>query len=197
MTTKSSKKSHAPGLFFKEGLKKFVTNGSFVPSSKYLGKMILKHVEMKPSVVIVELGAGTGAFTNMILSKMPKDGRLVIFEINPTLAKHLRNIIVDQRSIVIEADAVGMVGHLKSLNIINPDYIISGIPIGNMSPSARRSLLLAIGESLGKDGLYIQFQYFLISLIPIRKIFHTKILGYEYRNIPPAFVYGCRKKIAR
>lgn len=156
--------------------------------------MILKHVEMKPGVIIVELGAGTGAFTNTILSKMPKDGRLIIFEINPTLAEHLRRSIIDPRAVVLEADAVDIVGNLKNLNVTNPDYIISGIPIGTMSPLSRKSLLLAIHESLSKNGLFIQFQYFLASLIPIRKIFHTKIIGYEYRNIPPAFVYSCRRK---
>jgi phospholipid N-methyltransferase len=195
MTKNSSKKSHAPGLFFKEGLKKFGTNGSFVPSSKYLGKMILKHVDMKPKVIIVELGAGTGAFTNMILSKMPKDGRLIIFEINSTLAKHLCSSIIDPRAIVLEVDAVEMVRYLKKLNITNPDYIISGIPIGTMSAPDRGYLLQAINESLGDDGLFIQFQYFLASLIPLRRIFKTKIIGYEYRNIPPAFVYGCRKRV--
>jgi len=195
MIAKSSKKSHASSLFFKQGLKRFITNGSFVPSSKYLSKMILKQVEMKSKVIIVELGAGTGVFTNMILSNMPEDGKLVIFEINPILAEHLRNNIKDKRSIVIEADAVNMAIHLKKMNINKPDYIISGIPIGNMSSVARKNLLLAIHESLGKDSLFIQFQYFLSSLISVRRIFHTKIIGYEYRNLPPAFVYSCRKKV--
>lgn len=172
-------------------------NGSLVPSSKYLGKMMLKCVEMKQGVFIIELGAGTGAFTNMILSRMPKSGRLVIFEINPILADYLRRRIVDSRVTIIEADAVDMVNHLKKLKLNKPDYIISGIPIGNMKSSVRRSLLSAIHESLKEDGLFIQFQYFLSSLVPIRKFFHTKIIGYEYRNLPPAFVYSCQKRAVR
>ncbi|OHA16995.1 MAG: hypothetical protein A3C79_01800 [Candidatus Taylorbacteria bacterium RIFCSPHIGHO2_02_FULL_45_28] len=188
-------KTHAPGLFFREGIKKFIKNGSLVPSSKYLGKMMLKSVEMKQGVFIVELGAGTGTFTKMILSEMPKSGRLVVFEINPILAEYLRWQIVDPRIMIIEADAVDMVSHLSNLNTNKPNYIISGILIGNMRPSLRKSLLSAVHETLAEDGLFIQFQYFLASLVAIRKFFHTKIIGYEYRNIPPAFVYSCSKKI--
>lgn len=157
--------------------------------------MMLKRVEMKPGVIIVELGAGTGAFTRMILERLPADGRLVIFEINPVLAGHLRRNIIDSRVVILEADAVLIVDELRELNISKPDYIISGIPIGNMKPSSRLLLLSAIHDSLDENGMYIQFQYFLASLVAIRKLFHTKIIGYEYRNFPPAFVYNCRKKV--
>lgn len=192
---KTKPKPHPAALFFKQGIKKFVTNGSLFPSSKYLSEKILKHVRMKEKVFIVELGAGTGVFTNKILSKMPKSGKLVVFEINPILADYLRRRIIDPRITIIEADAVEIVNRLKNLNLRKPDYIISGIPIGNMTRPARRSLLLAVREALADNGLFLQFQYFLVSLIPINKIFETKIIGYEYRNLPPAFIYGCRKKI--
>ncbi|MEK7609678.1 MAG: rRNA adenine N-6-methyltransferase family protein [Patescibacteria group bacterium] len=195
MTTKFSKKPHALGLFFREGIKRFKVHGSLLPSSRYLSRKILKQVEMREGIFIVELGAGTGAFTNMILSEMPKTGKLVIFEINPILVKHLRDSIIDSRVIIIEADAVDIAGHLRNLNLTKPDYIISGIPIGNFSKSMRNSLLMAIHGSLSDTGLFIQFQYFLSSLISVKKLFDAKIIGYECRNLPPAFIYGCRKKV--
>ena len=152
---------------------------------------------MKNGVFIVELGAGTGAFTDMIVSRLPEDSRLVVLEINPAMAAHLRDRITDPRVSIIEGDAAQLSRHLERLSLGTPDYIISGIPLGNFSRSTRQAILAAINQVMDERSLYIQFQYFLASLKHIRSIFDAKILSYEYRNMPPAFVYGCRKKKAR
>ena len=187
-------KSKGIKIFFTQSLRKFIKNGSLIPSSKYLGNMMLKNVIMRPNVIVAELGAGTGAFTNMILSKMPKNGKLLVFEINPVLVKHIQIKIVDPRVTIIKDDAINIKTHLQKIQVKKPDYIISSIPIGNMTRTARKLLLLTIYDCLNDNGLFIQFQYFLASLLPVRKIFKTSIVGYEYRNMPPAFVYNCRKK---
>ncbi len=197
MITLHNHKTHARGLFLKEGLKKLKTHGSLFPSSKYLGKRMLQHVTMSDGVCIVELGAGTGAFTEMIISRLPERSRLVVLEINPAMAKHLRERITDSRVIIIEGNATDLSFHLAQNGLEKPDYIISGLPLGNFSHALRESILVAIHESLSDRGLYIQFQYFLASLKHIRSMFDTKVLSYEYRNLPPAFVYGCKKKVHR
>lgn len=149
---------------------------------------------MKEGILIVELGAGTGAFTDMIISRLPRDARLVVLEINPTMADHLRERINDPRVDIIEGDAAYLPVYLEKMSLGRADYVISGIPLGNFSRTMRQAILSAIDEVLDDDGLYVQFQYFLASLTHIRSVFDTKVLSYEYRNMPPAFVYGCRKK---
>jgi len=191
------KKLHAFSLFFKEGIKGFKIHGSLLPSSKYLGESILRQVKMIDGVFIVELGAGTGAFTRMIISRMPENARLIVFEINPIMVGHLRQHIIDQRVTIIDDDAVKMREYLKRFGRRQPDYIISGIPIGNYSKSARDTLLTTIHDSMGEHSLFLQFQYLLASLVPIKKVFDARIVSYEYRNIPPAFIYGCRKKVKK
>ena len=179
-----------------EALTKWKTQGSFFPSSKFLCRRMLQPLVMRKNIVIVELGAGTGAFTSEIVRRLPKDGKLLVFEINKKQADFLRALIADSRVEIIEDDAKNISFHLKRLNLIKADYVISGLPLGNFSKIKKIEILKAIVDNLKDDGIYIQFQYFLQSLLFITKYFNIKILCYELRNIPPAFVYECRKKCA-
>jgi phospholipid N-methyltransferase len=149
---------------------------------------------MKEDILIVELGAGTGAFTKQILSRLPATGMILAFEINHQLAEHLRMTILDRRFTVIEDDATLIGEYLSRLSPRRADCIVSGLPLGDFTRAKRQRLLSAIRTSLDDDGLYIQFQYLLASLLHIRTMFDARIVGYELRNIPPAFLYECRKR---
>jgi phospholipid N-methyltransferase len=149
---------------------------------------------MRKGVVIVELGAGTGVFTRNLLERLPSDGRLIVFEINHVLAEYLRRTINDPRVLIIEDDAVKLPELLNEKIGSKADYVVSGLPLGDFGYVKRQELLLAIKESLSDRGQYIQFQYFLASLMHIKKLFKVKIIGYEIRNVPPAFLYSCIKK---
>jgi phospholipid N-methyltransferase len=180
-------------LFFKEALKDFITQGSLFPSSPFLAKKMLQPLVLKKGVRVVELGAGGGAFTLELLSRMPADSQLIVFELNPAFAQHLRKIIKDSRVMIIEDDARRLGHHLEQLHIHKADYILSGLPIGNFNRAMRQEILLAIHDNLSDTGRYVQFQYFLANWRHIKSIFDTKVIGYEIRNVPPAFVYECKK----
>lgn len=179
------------GIFFKESIKGFKTNGAFFPSSKFLGEKMLEQINFEPKICVVELGGGTGAFTKQIIDKLPPDGRLIVFEINPSLAKFLRNSFPDSRVTILEADAGNISENLNKIGIDKVKYIVSGLPLGNFRKNEKEKILISIKDSLQEGGLYIQFQYLLASYLHIKKFFKIKIVGYEYRNIPPAFVYRC------
>jgi phospholipid N-methyltransferase len=181
--------------FFKEALGGIVSHGAVMPSTSFLAKDMLRPVDMKKGVVIVELGAGTGSFTKEILKRLPSDGKLVVLELNPILASHLKARIVDPRVIIVEGDAGKLGSYLKSFGYDRVDYIISGLPIGNFRRVVRERILSEINNNLSDTGRYIQFQYFLASWRHVRSVFDAKIIAYEVRNVPPAFVYECKKRI--
>lgn len=181
-------------LFIKESFKTFKTQGSLVPSSKFLSRQILKPIKTINGMVVVELGAGTGVFTKEIISQLSANGTLVVIEINHKLIEYLKETATDKRVIIIEGSAENLSEHLKKLNLKKADYIISGIPFGNLSYKTVHKILTEINYSLSDNGVYIQFQYLLTDWLHIRKIFKTIIAGYELRNFPPAFLYHCRKK---
>jgi len=180
-------------LFFKEALKGFIVQGSLFPSSPFLTQQMLESVIMKKRVRIVELGAGQGVFTRELLSRLPADGQLIVFELNPVFAQHLRKIYNDSRVFIIEDDALRLNDHLKKIHIDTVDYVVSGLPIGNFTYVLRQGILTEIHQALSDTGQYIQFQYFLASLRHVRRLFSVRIIGYEVRNIPPAFIYVCKK----
>lgn len=182
------------GLFLKHGLKEFKTHGALFPSSRFLGERMLSQVQMKEGICIIELGAGTGAFTRQIIELLPSSGRLIVFEINPSLVQYLKSIIRDPRVYIIEGDAKHIEQYIRPLSVGPIDYVISGLPLGNFSKKDTQEILLSISNSLGQNGVYLQFQYLMASYFRIRKMFKTKIVGYEYRNMPPAFVYRCMNK---
>ena len=188
-----STKTRASLLFLKEGVKKLHIQGSLLPSSKYLGRRIVRRIPMKEKMLIVELGAGTGVFTEIILAKMPKNGILLAFETNHILAEHLRRNLNDPRLIIIEDDAAKLAKHLSEKALPLADCVVSGLPFGDFSRTKRQQLLSAIREGLHENGKYLQFQYLPLSLAHIKEMFKAKVIGYELRNFPPAFLYECRK----
>lgn len=181
-------------LFFKEALKRFRTHGSLLPSSRFLAKRVLRCIPRLEAPLLIELGAGTGALTKGIVQTLPKKGRLVIVEVNSTLAGHLKRSFDDPRVTVIEADARELPELMRRRGLPKADCIVSGLPLGDFGREEREGILMAISESLASQGSYIQFQYFLSSLAHIRQKFSVKIAGFELLNIPPAFLYTCRKK---
>ncbi len=175
-------------------MKKIHIQGSLLPSSKYLGGRIVKRIPMRDGILIVELGAGTGAFTEMILKQMPKKGTLLAFETNHVLAEHLRKTLIDKRLVIIEDDAALLPKHLAARSLPLADCIVSGLPFGDFSRTKRQQLLNAIRDGLRDNGKYLQFQYLPVSLPHIKQMFEAHVIGFELRNFPPAFLYECRKR---
>ena len=63
--------------------------GSVVPSSKFLSRKMLDHLNFKSAKLVVELGPGTGVFTERIIEKLGKDCTLLIIELNDKFYKDL------------------------------------------------------------------------------------------------------------
>jgi phosphatidylethanolamine/phosphatidyl-N-methylethanolamine N-methyltransferase len=154
---------------------------------------MLEPIDFKKAKVVVELGAGSGAFTKELLSQMSPDTHLLSFEINPEFCKILRSTISDERFILIEDSAAALPEHLEKLGFGQADYIISGIPFVTLPTELVHEIVIASRKSLKKNGLFIQFHYSSL----IQKMYHEFFGNVEVRlvplNIPPAFVMICRK----
>jgi len=74
-----------------------------------------------------------------------------------------------------------------------PDFILSGIPLGNLPKQAALALIDSINQTLARGGLYIQFQYSLLDRKKVKNTFsHLRTVPVPL-NIPPAFVYYAEK----
>ena len=78
-------------LFFRRWLANPLQMGSVIPSSPALCRRIAALVERKPDEVVVELGAGTGVVSRALLAAGVPAEKLVVVEIVPEMAEHLRD----------------------------------------------------------------------------------------------------------
>jgi phosphatidylethanolamine/phosphatidyl-N-methylethanolamine N-methyltransferase len=175
--------------FFKE--KRMV--GALAPSSKFLAKKMLKHVNFSEAKLIVEFGPGNGVFTKKILEKMLPSAKLIVYELNETFFQKLVDEITDKRVILINGSADSVYDYVQANQLGEVDYVISSLPLANFPKALIESILNASDKVLKPEGKYIQFQYTLTQRRHLKKVFKNMSLNFALFNLPPAFVYTCSR----
>lgn len=173
--------------FFLEGIKNIKTTGTITRSSRFICKEMIKPVNFKEAMCIVELGAGDGVITRHILKEMRPDAKLISFEILPHLVEELREIN-DDRLIVADESAEEITKYLKQIGREQADYIISALPFVSLPEDLGERVMKECHKCLKEGGLYIQLHYSLIKKKVYKKVFGNVDVNFEPLNIPPAFV---------
>lgn len=169
------------------------TSGTITPSSRFLAKKMLSDIDFAKADVLVELGPGNGAITRKILDRMHKDAVLICFEINNIFYQQLKKIDNPQL-VVLNASAENVVEELQKLGHTKSCHIISSLPLSIIPDGVSDKILRNSFSSLEVDGTFIQYQYSLTYFKKLKKVFKESIsLGFEVLNVPPAFIYKCKK----
>lgn len=164
--------------------------GALSPSTRFLGEKMIANVDFDKSKVLVELGPGTGVFTDLIIDRMATDAKLLVFELNDLFYKNLSERINDPRVQIIH-DSAEYIN--KYLTNGDADVVISSLPLMMFNEELRYSVVKASYESLKKTGKYIQFQYSLQSRKLLEATYKQVNIKFTMKNFPPAFVYTCLK----
>ncbi len=177
-------------MFFR----KFVQHGtkiaSFAPSSKYLARKICKGIDYDAAKCIVELGAGTGPVTEVLLSHVKPHTRLLVVERDPDFCRRLRDRFPDAE--IVEGDAAKIGDLLRERGIRQVDHVVSGLPLPSFPAELRAAVLASVAECLAPGGTFRQ-----LTVTPLvywklyRGYFDTVRFKFEARNLPPAGVYIC------
>ncbi|MFT6699385.1 MAG: phospholipid N-methyltransferase [Porticoccaceae bacterium] len=179
--------------FFKEALKNLKTLGTVTPSSRFLSKRMLREIDFSKADVIVELGPGNGAITKYITENLSPTARLICFEINDNFYSQLKEQKHPQL-IVLNISAEKIVDELKRLNINKVDCIISSLPLTIIPEEVSSEILEKSFDVLEDNGTFVQYQYSLTYFKKLKRVFKESILlEFEPLNIPPAFIYRCKK----
>ena len=168
--------------------------GSVRPSSRFLAKKMLQNINFDQDKILVELGPGTGVFTFEIIDKMHRDAKLLVFELNKTFIRNLKKQIKDDRVILINDSAEKINYYLNFYNLEKADIIISSLPLSNFDIDLKKNIVENSNEALKDTGLFIQFQYSLSSKEFFKSIFRQISISFTFLNLPPAFIYSCKKK---
>lgn len=171
------------------------TVGSVWPSSLTLARQVVDSCDIQPGDTVVELGPGTGAFTELVLSRMKGRGRFIGVEINRSNAAVLRQRFPGCEIIHDSAENLP-----RYLGRGGARCIISGLAWGNMLPRMQNRILAAILRALAPGGQLVGFGYVHAAWYPTTRRFRRRLLErfarvkttpVIWKNLPPAFVYQC------
>ncbi len=167
---------------------------AIAPSSKYVIKNMMKHVDFKDVKCIVEYGPGIGTITIPMLRNLNEGAKLLCVESNGKFCEFLKSSIDDSRLIVINDTAENIDYHLERLGIKDVDYVFSGIPFSLIKRKNKETIIKKTKDSLKKGGKFIVYQQYNSHLGKYLKAHFNKVLKkFELRNIPPTAIFMCEK----
>jgi len=156
---------------------------------------------------VVELGAGTGAITRVLLETLPPQATLLAFEINPEFISYLQKSFPDPRLVLLNARAEDMGHELRRLGHNRIDAVVSSLSLRFMPDHQQRILQDILAPFMDEKSVYTQYQYVHGVRLEKGKILRHSSLPFlrEYfgsihcrtiwRNLPPARVFTCRDRL--
>jgi phosphatidylethanolamine/phosphatidyl-N-methylethanolamine N-methyltransferase len=177
--------------FIKQFFREFSMVGAMFPSSRFLANKMLNHLPLKQSKVIVELGPGTGVFTERILRDMGKDAHLIVVELNDAFFLQLKQKFQHERCHLVHGSATDIKEILKNLGFDSADLIISSLPLAMIPKEISQKILKESVETLTPGGKYVQYQYSIHSMNALKAQFKQVKLNFTPLNLPPAFIFTC------
>jgi len=150
-------------MFLQQLRNEVVTTGALTPSSRFLANAITSEFakrKRKPSVIL-EVRPGTGVFTKKITSYLQVNDEFHICEINPSFAKHLKELV--QQDPLFEPYKDKIFIHVMPVQEIDKhlkfDYIISSLPMNNFPVQVVKDIQIYYKNALKEQGTLSYFEY--------------------------------------
>jgi phosphatidylethanolamine/phosphatidyl-N-methylethanolamine N-methyltransferase len=175
------------GLFFRRWMANPLQMGSIVPSSAALCRRIVAQTKVAPDEVVLELGAGTGVISKALLENGLAPERLLVVEIVPDMANHLRQTLPGTQIVEGDARRLGQLIPTEFHGKIGT--VIVGIPLVLLPVPEQRRFIDAI-EAVAPGRGFILYSYCVTSPLPWKK--HglvPKREAWTPLNFPPASVW--------
>src|SRR5688572_22058510 len=128
--------------------------GAIWPSSARLSRAVVGACDFTPSDTIVELGPGTGNFTQLLSERLDASGRLVALELSETNVAVLRHRFPRGEIIFDSAECL-----TKYVKPQSARCVVSGLAWGNMLPALQDRIMRAVVDSLSPGGQFVAFAY--------------------------------------
>ena len=190
MTTQDERPLANKSLFFQRWLRNPLQMGSIVPSSRALCRRIAAAVQRDEDQLVLELGAGTGVVTRAMLEAGVPAERLVVVEIIPDMADHLREALPGVH--VLTGDAFDLPAALPAWMAGRIGTAICGIPLV-LLPLERQKAFVAAVEAVAPGKGFLLYTYCATSPLPYRKLgLRAERLAFTPLNFPPASVWRYR-----
>ncbi|HNV82931.1 MAG TPA: methyltransferase domain-containing protein [Arenimonas sp.] len=186
--------------FFRQWLKNPMGVAAISPSSPQLARQMMAELSDDTQRVI-ELGGGTGVFTQALLEFGIKPVDLLVLELNEELHQHLQKRFPEAH--VVCGDAREIFNLAKPLGFAEKksDAIVSGLGFLSMPRQSQLDIVSAAFDCLKSDGRFVQFTYGPANPIA-REVLETLGLSsrrasFTWWNVPPATVYVYNRRVSR
>jgi phosphatidylethanolamine/phosphatidyl-N-methylethanolamine N-methyltransferase len=179
--------------FLAAWLKNPLKIASIVPSGRPLAQSITSEIDRRVGGVI-ELGPGTGVFTDALLERGVVESDLVLVEEDASFTRMLKQRYPTANIVNINASKIGG----QALGNRTFRVTVSGLPLLSMTPRAVLAILLSTFRLMGSNGRFYQFTYGPLCPIPRRILDRLGLkavrIGWTPLNMPPAAVYRITKR---
>ena len=154
-------------LFFRRWLANPLQMGSVIPSSATFSRLIAERVQFGADEVVVELGAGTGTITRALLRAGVPAEKLVVVEIVPEMAQHLRQIFPGVQ--VICGDGFELPRVLEQAGAGRVGDVVCGIPLVMLPFPTQQKVVGAMLAASPVRG-FLHLSYCITSPLPSAKL---------------------------
>ncbi|MGR9424292.1 class I SAM-dependent methyltransferase [Rhizobium leguminosarum] len=184
-------------LFFRAWLSAPLRVASVTPSGRAFSSLITTEISADTGTVI-ELGPGTGVFTEALLHRGVSEENLVLVEYGSEFASQLSDRFPAAKTVQMDA------AHLRKLPIhasAPVGAVVSGLPLLSMPLRKVHAILEGAFAHLRHDGAFYQFIYG--PRCPIARPLLDRLglkathVGWTFANIPPAAVYRITRRRPR
>jgi phosphatidylethanolamine/phosphatidyl-N-methylethanolamine N-methyltransferase len=176
-----------PGMFFRRWLANPLQMGSIIPSSDALCRRVVRHTRRAANEAVLELGAGTGVVSRALLEGGVPAERLIVVEIVPEMAEHLRSVLPGV--LVIEGDARLLPSLLARHWHGRISSVVCGIPLVLLPTAEQRRFIDAI-EAVAPGRGFLHYSYCVTSPLSGRRLrLAARREAWTPLNFPPASVW--------
>ena len=187
--------------FFRQWLKNPLTTAAISPSSRQLARQMM-HQLPKHTRRVIELGGGTGVFTQALLDHGIAPSDLMVLELNEELHQHLQQ---EFPAVTVVCGDAGNLGEIANdhgfVDEQRADAVISGLGLLSMPRQTQQAILSAAFSCLQPEGRFVQFTYGPANPVMREVIEALELTGrrasFTWWNVPPATVYVYQRRIAR
>ena len=168
---------------------------------------MLEGLPIASASTVVELGAGTGAITRVLLERLPRHATLLAFEINPELVHCMKESFSDPRLVLLNTGAENLGRELRRRGYRRVDAVVSSLSLRFMPDDRQRILLETLDPFMDERSVFAQYQYVHglrfengraqrhSSLPFLSQYFDSIQCRTIWRNLPPARVFTCLRKV--
>lgn len=181
--------------FLRDVARRPLEMGAIYPSSASLARAMVDAAAIEPGHVVLELGAGSGAFTSEVVTRFPQNP-LYLLEPGRTLAAALQARFPP--AVVGACLAEDLAGFARSVGMPPVDRVVSGLPWALWSRSRQEGILDQLLPHLAAGARLVTFHYVHSRLsggVPALR--EALLARFErvsqsdpvWANLPPAYVH--------